>query len=194
MADVQTETIVTLAEMRQFLNISDSSDTSMDNVLISLLDDVCADIAEELGLDQLTDLAYTETYDGNGTKYLFVDHKPIVSVTTLQVDDIDVGTENTDYFIYSKEGYIELYGDTFDKDNKNIDVVYTAGYGAARANVPRKLKLALKLWVAAIYKGEVVDYSERFEEGAFVSQSGKSIPDNVARILDRYRKVEFGSV
>ena len=194
MSDVQTETIVTLAEMRQFLNITDSADTTMDNAIIGLLDDLCADIADELGLDQLINKAYTETYDGDGTKYLFLDHKPIVAVTTLQIDDIDVGTENTDYFVYLKEGYIELYGDTFEADNKNVDVVYTAGYGAARANVTRKLKLALKLWVSAIYKGEVVDYSSRFEEGAYVSQSGKPIPDNVNRILNRFRKVEFGSV
>lgn len=194
MSDVQTETIVTLAEMRQFLNITDSADTTMDNAIIGLLDDLCADIADELGLDQLINKSYTETYDGDGTKYLFLDHKPIVAVTTLQIDDIDVGTENTDYFVYLKEGYIELYGDTFEADNKNVDVVYTAGYGVARANVTRKLKLALKLWVSAIYKGEVVDYSSRFEEGAYVSQSGKPIPDNVNRILNRFRKVEFGSV
>lgn len=194
MTDVLDVTIVALAEMREFLNITDTADTSMDAILIRLLDDVCADIAEELGLDQLINKSYTETYDGDGTKHLFLDRRPIVSVSALTIDDIAVGTENTDYFVYLKEGRIELYGDTFEVDNKNVDVTYTAGYGAARANVTRKLKLALKEWVAAIYKGEVVDYSTRFEEGAYVQQAGKTMPDSVKRTLDWYKGVSFGSV
>jgi len=194
MTDVQDKTIVTLAEMRSHLNISDDNDTSMDAELIYLLDDICALLSEELSLDQIIDKTYTESYDGDGTTTLFVDHKPIVSVTSLAIDDISAGTENTDYFVYLKEGYIQLYGYKFNGGFKNIDIVYKAGYGAARANVPRPLALALKKWVAAVYKGEIVDYSQRFEEGAYVNLAKGYMPPDVKAILGKYKRVEFGSV
>ena len=183
---VQDNTIVTLAEMRQFLNITDSNDTSMDSELIDLLDSYCDFIAKLLGLDQITTKSYSDTYDGNNQKDFYVDHKPIVAVSALTIDDISVGVENTDYYVYLDEGRIELDGDKFDKDNKNVDITYTAGYGTNVAAVPRPLKLALKKWVTAVYRGEVVDYSTRFEEGAYVNFAGMDIPKAVLSILSRY--------
>lgn len=193
---IQDDTIVTLAEMRAYLNITDASDTSMDSELEDLLDSYNDLIAEYLGLDNMLTTTYTdEKHDGDGIPYIYTDHKPIVTVTSLTEDDISLGTENTDYYVYGKAGYIRLDGDTFDNDElQNIKITYTAGYGAARANVPRPLKLALKKWVAAVYRGDVVDISSRFEQGAYQNTSVTGMPKAVEEILYRYRPIMLGSI
>ena len=194
---VHDDTIVTLPEMRQYLNITDSDDTSMDNELTSLLDE-CNDFIkrEALGLENILNTTYTdEYYDGNGTPYLYIDNKPIVSVTSLTNDnDVSYGTENTDFYVYGDEGYIQLSSSTFGRGLHNVKVTYQAGWGDVRTNVPLPIKLALKKWAAAIYKGDVVDYSSRFEEGSYANISNEGMPPGVRQLLAPYRKLVIGVV
>jgi len=191
MADTATGTPVTLAEIRQFLNITESADTGQDALLITLCDRLTVVIENYIGLS-IINKAYTEYYDGDGSETLLVKRYPIVSVTSLTV-----GTtleSASDYHLYSEEGYIVGDGFAFPADNRNVTLVYTAGFGAAKANVPEAIKLALLLWASYIWKKDNVSYSQNFGESFIVNVVHERIPADVAAMLVPYRVLRFGSV
>jgi uncharacterized phiE125 gp8 family phage protein len=155
MPDVQASTIVTLVEMRSFLNLP-TAQTGKDSLLIDLLDSYNAEMELYLGVTMINS-TYTETYDGNDTDSLFLKHYPIVSVTSLTIDDT-AQVLNTDYYIHGEEGYIKLEDDTFGDELNGVDIVYVAGHGTSRANVSNVLKNALKTWVMRVVKAEIIDF------------------------------------
>ena len=190
-ADVATSTIVTLAEMRAFLNLP-TAQTGQDAVIITLLDGYNSMINDYLGVTMVTS-TYTETYDGNDTDCLFLKHYPIISVTSLSIDEDDLAS--TDYKVYNDEGYIKIDSTTFSlftKDIRNVYIVYTAGYGTARGYVNNTLKLALKTWVARVFKAEIVDFSQRFDESSLAHIKSPSMPWDVKTMLDNYRCRKWG--
>jgi len=188
---IQDGTPVTLAEMRAFLNITETADTGQDSVLENLLDDLTIAIEDHLGVKILT-TSYDEYYDGNGRDTLFVKRYPIVAVTS-----ISDGTQSfsaSDYYLYSEEGRIVLDDDYFEEDHKNIHIVYTAGFGAARANVPRGIKVALKLWVSHVYKKHVALFNQRFTDNIQVNFSSEDMPKDVEAKLKPYKVMRFAGV
>jgi len=184
MAEVATTTIVTLSEMRSFLNIP-TAQTAKDNLIIDLLDSYNTMIEDYIGVALITK-SYTESYDGDGKDTLFLKHYPIVSVTTLTVDSTALTA--SDYYSYGTEGYIRLDSDTFSTDDpQNIAIVYTAGHGASRSAVSKVLKLALKTWVARVFKAEVIDFSQQFDESSLAHIKSTMMPWDVKQMLDPYR-------
>ena len=185
MPEVAATTIVTLAEMRSFLNIP-TAQTNKDSLLVDLLDSYNAEIENYLGVT-LVNSPYTESYDGDETDYLFLKHYPIISVTSLTVDSTAL-TENTDFYVYKSEGYIQLDDDTFDDtDLQNVDIVYVAGHGATRSAVSNVLKNALKTWVARVFKAEAIDFSQMFDESSLAHIKSQMMPWDIKQKLDYYR-------
>jgi len=99
---------------------------------------------------------YTEAYDGDGTNTLILNNAPIVSVTSVSIDD--VALQSSDYVVYSS-GYIRLVssnygaldralgsGSVFPVGRQNIDVVYTAN----AATVPAYVQLAAILAISEL--------------------------------------------
>ena len=190
MADVASTTIVTLSEMRAFLNIP-TAQTGKDNLIIDLLDSYNDEMERYIGVTMITS-TYTESYDGDDTKTLFLEHFPIVAVTSLTIDDV-AQTENTDFFVYKKDGYIKLDSDIFDSTEPlNVDIVYTAGHGATRAAVPSTLKNALKTWVGRVFKAEVVDFSQRFDESSLANIKSQMMPWDIKQKLDYFKCKYWG--
>lgn len=182
MSEVAASTIVTLAEMRTFLNIP-TTQTGKDDLIIDLLDSYNAEIELYLGVTMINS-TYTETYDGNGTDSLFLKHYPIISVTSLTIDDT-AQVLNTDYYI--RESYIKLDDDTFTEDLNNVDIVYVAGHGATRALISSVLKNALKTWVMRVFKAEVIDFTMRFDESSLANIKSQMMPWDVKHKLDYFR-------
>lgn len=113
-------------------------------------------IDEHTGLHYGDVTQYTESYDGNGSDMLALVHRPIVSVASLSIDDVSIGS--TEYVVYSS-GYIRLVsgspsgalekalGSTsarFPVGEQNIDIVYTAH----SSTVPAYVRLAAILMVS----------------------------------------------
>lgn len=184
---VDASTIVELDDMKNFLNIpSGDTDANRDSVITILLDSLNDIIEDYLGVVCITD-TYTEKYDGDGTASLYLDHAPIVAVSSLTIDDEAVASG--DYSVYEDEGKITLDSDIFTKDNQNVEITYTAGYGDDRAAVPEPLKLALRTWVSRMYKSDYVDFSPQMGEGAAGSVPFLDIPWDIKRMLTNYRVV-----
>ena len=184
---VKATTIIELADIRAFLNIP-TAQTGKDALLIDLLDAYNGKIENYLGVTMIN-TTYTESYDGDGTDCLFLKHYPIISVTSLSIDDTALSVVvDDDFYIYGEKGYIKLDSDTFTTtDYKNVDIVYIAGHGAARANVPDVLKNALKTWVGRVFKAEVIDFSQRFDESSLANIKSQMMPWDIKQDLDYYR-------
>lgn len=86
---------------------------------------------------------YTETYDGNGRRTLYLRWDPIISVTSLTIDS----GAWTNYVV--RDGAITLTnGSLFPENFGNVVVVYRAGY----VEPPAALVQAVVYWSAAIFK------------------------------------------
>ena len=186
MAEVKATTIVVLADIRAFLNIP-TAQTGKDALLVDLLDAYNGKMENYLGVTMIN-TTYTESYDGDDTDCLFLKHYPIISVTSLSIDDTALSVVVDDDFYIYEEGYIKLDDDTFTTtDYKNVDIVYVAGHGAARTNIPDVLKNALKTWVGRVFKAEVIDFSQRFDESSLANIKSQMMPWDIKQDLDYYR-------
>lgn len=125
-----------------------------------LLDEY-SDWAESL-IDLWTGTTYTgtttytaEKHDGDDSGVVFVDHPPIVSVSSLSVDDSALTT--SDYKVYSEwiklvstamtEVSTSLYQESvFAKGEQNISITYVGG----SATVPAYVKLAATQMISLI--------------------------------------------
>jgi uncharacterized phiE125 gp8 family phage protein len=188
---IQDATPVTLAEMRAFLNITESGDTGQDSVLENLLDDLTVAIEDYIGVALVTK-SYDEYYDGDGSDTLLVKRIPIVAITSLA--DGTTSYAAADYYLYKEEGKIILDDDTFEIDHQNIHIVYTAGLGAARANVPRSIKVALKMWVAHVYRKHTAILNNMFSGSVNIDFGSEDMPKEVAQKLEPYRLLRVGGM
>ena len=186
---VKATTIVELADIRSFLGIP-TAQTAKDPLLESALDAYNKMIEDYLCVPMIN-LTYTaEKYDGDGTDTLFLKHYPIVSVTTLTLDGTAIVA--ADYLIYSTEGFIRYDDGIFTKDYQNISITYSAGHGATRADVSDALKLALKTWVARVFKAENIDFSQRFDESSLANIKSQMMPWDVKQMIESYRCRRWG--
>ena len=194
MSEVQDSTIVILSEMRAFLNNIPDSDTDMDAILVDLLDAYNGKMENYLGVSMINS-TYTESYDGDGTDCLFLNHYPIVSVTSLSIDGTALSVvEDADFYIYADKGYIKLDDTTFTTtDYRNVDIVYVAGHGADRDSIPYVLKNSLKTWVGRVFKAEVIDFSQRFDESSLANIKSQMMPWDIKQDLDYYRCRHWGN-
>lgn len=90
---------------------------------------------------------YTEYYDGNDRRTLYLDHFPVNSITGLYIDtgsNFGAGTEvaAADYRLHKQFGKIWLENTVFAAYPRSIKVVYNAGY-ADVDSIPDDLKLAV---------------------------------------------------
>jgi len=146
--------IITAANVKSYMGIAtatDTWDTEIGNLVTriqALAEMYCdrkfesADYSYDSDSDDYdSDRA---VYDGDGTNLLITKEWPIISVTTVRINEtaIDESTSiyNTGWFIRSKEkGFIGLRGYNFSGGIQNIELTYSAGY----ATVPTDLVQAL---------------------------------------------------
>ena len=167
--------------------------------LATLIDAASAAICRYTGRKFVSE-ALTETYSGDGTTELILDHRPVISLTTITITD-DNGTEydiaTAQFRIDYKLGILYFKPDA-DGDYTywpvgilNIEIVYTAGY----ATVPEDVQEACALTVAALLASNSTDptlQSERLGDYSFTRrQAAEAIPAEAKALLARYREVHI---
>lgn len=147
----------------------------------------------------------SEEYDGNGALDLYLKNFPIISVTSIdQWDTFTDSSEytftvNTEYLIYSVEGYIYMRGGWY-RGRKNFQITYVAGY--LIADVPYDLKKACadlcslmkNLGDKAGMKSEKIgNYSYQLgsQSGLGASIGGLAIPAEILSLLIAYRPINI---
>lgn len=120
--------------------------------------------------------------DHDGTKLVFPGE--IISVTSVTNDNTTL-TENTDYFVYKKQGFIERpSGFTSDRKSSTTGVKVTASYGAS--TVPDEIEY-ICIELAKIFTG----LDTRLVQGAngeFTVEMGNRIPKHLQNDLKFWRR------
>ena len=145
--------IITLAEAKTYLGVS-ASDS--DAVITSLLT-AAQEAMEAHCCRNLEETSVTEDLDGEGSQRLRT-REPFQALTALYLDStraFGAGTQigNSNFHLArGRDGtakVIEYLDSYFDDGQKNVRVVYQAGYTAA--TMPGNIALALKKQVGVLY-------------------------------------------
>jgi len=140
--------LVTLPELKIALGIALDT-TTYDIALTHIINDVTDEIERICNGRRFASTAYTgERYNGNNEKFLFLRNYPIISVSSVTMDDetVTAASAYTDYDKYwiepilngSKYEGVLFLENKWNKGDRNIVISYTGGY----ATIPGKLRRA----------------------------------------------------
>ncbi len=188
-----TDALTTLVELKRHMGISGSSD---DDILNQLINGASVSIESYIGRKLVSQTYTDEEHDGNGTQKLYLVNWPIISVTNLklwdkQTDTVqDTFTENTDFVLYAKEGYLYKWGG-YSKGIKNYRSTYVAGY----ASLPEDVKMGCNKFCSQLFdtkrkegikSHKIGTFGETF--GGVLSKEGIfELPPDIQAIFSKYR-------
>ena len=211
--------LTTLADLKTYLGITDTSEDDLLNLLIA---DADAAILGYIGRT-IESATLTEYYSGDGTQMLVLQQRPVTAVTSANVDDggyagqasgafpvATAWTAGEDFFIRtvveneSNTGeLVAIKGPgTFTGDREprtwgewplgtgNIKVVYTAGY----ATVPSDLAGACRIlaaWMRASRENGMPVKSEKLGAYSYTLLEDTGIPElsTIRGLCNRYRNM-----
>lgn len=156
--------LCTLAQLKTFLSISVTTYDDLFNMLI----DAASDRIDKLCDRTLEENDYTEYLDGNDLNKINLKHYPINSVTSVTVFNYEVDLTDDDAFkIYSEQGSI-YWLSKFTEGNRNIEVIYNAGYAGydqpSLTTVPDDLNMLCLELVKTMYDKTKIDGSKSGEK------------------------------
>ncbi len=171
----------TATDVETFALIDFHSDleTHLTNNIIPLIDDA---IREYVGYD--VDYAtHTETFSGNQTKELFLEQRPVISVTSVVEDGTTLTYGNQEDFLWYNNGRIRRIGSRWSfAYPDNITVTYTAGYdtgGGTGLTLPNAFKYVSARASARLLESQLVMSSQQ-EAGEIVAQSSSQVSNFTA--------------
>ena len=189
----------TATQVKAYLHISGGDD---DTLFAALADHATAAVKNYCNRD-FSGTTYTEYHDGGGFGKLVLDHRPIISVTSVY-DDLDREwpesslVASSDYVTRDKEGIVEWLHSAsmfpsasacFADGQLNVKITYTAGY----ASIPDPAVQATIMLAAVLYhrgKQGAEGIAEEDEAGKYsVTYTIGLITPEIAALLDPYREV-----
>jgi len=154
--------LITLAEAKDWLDITDSARDALIATLVTAASDECLHI---LGRRSLLQATRTEALSGGGGPTLPVNGWPIRSLTSVTIDGqsaIPVAQLTfDDHMVIWKQG-------KFPRGIKNVTVVFSGGEDA----VPATVKLATKYTVKAMWDARKIDMNATSESWVGVGGAG----------------------
>lgn len=181
--------LVSLANTKTFLQITDSAQDSVLNLVIPQVEDYVSKKCQRT----FESTVYTnEEYDGTDNTELKLKNFPVITFTQLDRNRVTDNTDDwetidaDDYWVDTDTGIITKISD-FTTGTKNYRATYTAGY----ASVPDDVQLAVMMIVSeflntrragGIKQESLGDHSVSFES---VIQTNKVIKE----ILSHYRDI-----
>jgi len=164
------------------------------DLLLEELINSATDFIEKYCGRRFAKTTYTDSLvDGNGTRYLFLDNYPIISVTTIYRHYL-VGTDelydSTYYVIYAEEGYIYRDEGDWPSGNKNIKITYAAGYDFAVDGIPQGLQYICNSLVKTGFESKSNEgiSSERMGDYS-VNYTSDSIPAEIRVKMNQWRRL-----
>ena len=161
-----------------------------DELLLRLIDAISALIRKECGRDFISG-DVTEYYNGTGSRRLMVRSTPITAIKSLHIDGLEIKAANptpggAGYLFDSDTIYLNGY--IFNKSYQNVVVTYTVTPTSDELDLAEQICIRL---VALEYKPrrERVGVSSTSLAGQNVSYSTEELPADVARMLNRLRRV-----
>ena len=146
-------------------------------------------VERETGWTLTKDTA-TETHDGDDSDVLFVDRAPLVSVSSLSIDEIDIpastGISVLGYVISGN--MIRLRGYTFSEGVQNIEVTLVGGYETIPADFVQKIVEIAAFWF--VRKTAIGQASTQFDRETVTYQTSE-LSDGIKAWLNSTRRRLF---
>ncbi len=147
---------VSLVEAKLHLRVDGSDDDGLINELIKSARIFCEGYQNRAFITQTITLRMDKF-----TNPIVLPKPPLIAVASIKYLDVDgaqqtVGTGLYDVDITSEPGLVVLgYQDSWPvirSVHHSVEVIYTAGYGAAASDVPENVKTGIKLLVGHLYE------------------------------------------
>jgi hypothetical protein len=146
--------LIDLLTTKSWLGIN-ATNTDDDNIIQFLITTFSQHVINKTGVASFSNVSsYTDTYDGNGQKRLFIRNPPIINVSSIIVGSLSLpqstGLTSSGWFIEDSKKSIALRGHCYRFHNGigNIQVTYNAGY----SEVPEDLAEAAMCAVGQNYR------------------------------------------
>ena len=143
--------------------------------------------------------SYTEYYDGDGTAFLRVNQRPIVSITSIYSDPArlfeaaslipsdDIIDEDAKSL---RLGHVQLFQYKFLKGKLSTKIVYSAGH----STIPTDLSMAVKLIICKqfkiITKGMFAEAVQQVGDMQ-ITLTPDAFPKDAMQIIRSYRRMSF---
>lgn len=125
---LSAEAFCTLAELKDYIGIGD---THRSGFLEEAIEDASRRIIERLGYNPHSDTYSDELYSGDGSHELVVRHRPITSLTDVELWDGDTyaDIDSTDLAqMQLRDWYVDGVDYVFEQGRSNYSVSYVAGW------------------------------------------------------------------
>lgn len=168
---------ITLAEARQWLNLTDASE---DDLLLDLID-AASTAVENYCNRPLASATVTEDYTGTGTALLFLRRTPVTAVLQVILAGLPVECSFDSISIRRADGGIFAHG-------SRVTVTYTGGWDP----VPGDIKMATRYTLQAMRNAQAMDPNLMGDSlgGAFsggYSEAGPgAVPRAARNLLNNY--------
>jgi len=162
----------------------DTAFTNFINTLIGIAEDIIDDYCDVPdGFFDDGGVKLTEYYDSDGSGELWLKHRPVISITSLQYNEkgptetpswvslTEGPGDDTHYLIYPEKGFIYIYSKIPPAGKRNIKVVYTAGYSAT----PEPVAHVCKELVANVLRGVLKRKLAPQDLTALVTSGGENL-------------------
>lgn len=194
MAALSDSALLTFAEYCEFVG-EEATKISLTENRFNLFCNAASRRIEQFcdrGFRAVTDLV--EVHSGDGEADLYVNNRPITATPTVRYWDGSQWVTTTGTFTYdSTTGRIRFTdGSVFGRGSDNWQITYSYGY--AIAAIPYEIKAACAILIQRALKkadGKEGVSSETFAEQT-VSFSLAKMPDDVAEMLQRHRRIIYG--
>lgn len=129
---LKAHALIQLETLKDLLEIEGSEQDKKFETLINMVSRM---MINEIGHSPVYTTYTSAKYDGSGTPSIYLDHFPVVSVTTLKENGVTL-TENTDFVVGKLGRIVRISSSVSDgyteadwaEGNQNIEVTYKAGY------------------------------------------------------------------
>ena len=183
--------ILTLADIKTHLSVPNASEDVILQSIVDASDSYVASYCDRI-FDEAT---YTEYLDGPGKTKITLEQYPVTAITEINYDPsgvfgADTVLDSTEYTFTSGGEVIFRY--TAPKGHKALKVIYTAGYTTIPTDLNRAGVLLAEFWYRHRARGEI-GVSSKTKQQEIVNYSKAGIPPEVEVLLNRYRRLDFGS-
>ena len=187
---INTYSLITLSECKDFMGMSDS-DSTTDDLLEDLINRVSI-LFESYMNRNILSREYTEYFDGKGESILFPKQSKITTISGVWDDygwewDTDDLIASTDYKIVD-DTFIVFKTTSLNDYTQNVKIIYTAGY----STTPDDLIQACIVEVSRMYKNKnSVDITSKTLSDGSVSFYDKGILPLTIITLNKYKRVSI---
>jgi len=176
--------LTTLASLKQYLGITDSSS---DTVLAKLITAASVAVDYEVGYS-IGSSTYTDVLDGNGADIIHPPMRPITSVASVAVDGMDYQLVESRGvgFCFDYRAVWLVGGGRFSLGRRNVEITYTAGY----TDIPADIEQAVNEMIGLRYRErDWIGFVSKSLAGETVTFNTSALPKSTQAVLRQYVRV-----